>query len=91
MIQPDLLVCNLGAVRTKLVADTGLSAFSINVDTSDGVVTLSGTVSSHEEIAKAMKLAMEAGRLSFLAGRMSKKFAASASSPTTGLPTPVPR
>jgi len=40
-------------------ADTGLPAFSINVDTSDGVVTLSGTVSSHEEIAKAMKLAME--------------------------------
>ena len=47
------------AIKTKLVADTGLPAFSINVDTSDGVVTLSGTVSSHEEIAKAMKLAME--------------------------------
>ena len=46
-------------IKTKLVADTGLSAFNINVDTSDGVVTLSGTVSSHEEIAKAMKLAME--------------------------------
>ena len=48
-----------GAIKTKLVADTGLSAFNINVDTSDGVVTLSGTVSSYEEIAKAMKLAME--------------------------------
>ena len=48
-----------GAIKTKLVADTGLSAFQINVDTSDGVVTLSGTVSSHEEIGKAMKLALE--------------------------------
>ena len=48
-----------GSIKTKLVADTGLSAFQINVDTSDGVVTLSGTVTSYEEIAKAMKLAME--------------------------------
>ena len=48
-----------GAIKTKLVADSGLSAFKINVDTSDGVVTLSGTVSSYEEIGKAMKLAME--------------------------------
>jgi hyperosmotically inducible protein len=48
-----------GAIKTKLVADTGLAAFKINVDTSDGVVTLSGTVSSPEDIAKAMKLAME--------------------------------
>src|SRR6185503_4376943 len=49
-----------GAIKTKLVGDTGLSAFKIDVDTSDGVVTLSGTVSSPEEIASAMQLAMEA-------------------------------
>ena len=48
-----------GAIKTKLVADTGLAAFNINVDSSDGVVTLTGTVASYEEIAKAMKLAME--------------------------------
>jgi osmotically-inducible protein OsmY len=48
-----------GAIKTKLLADTGLSALKINVDTSDGVVTLSGTVSSYEEIGKAMKLALE--------------------------------
>ena len=29
------------------------------MDTNDGVVTLSGTVSSHEDIAQAMKLAID--------------------------------
>src|SRR4029077_8547180 len=47
------------AIKTKLVADSGLSAFKIDVDTTDGVVTLSGTVSSYEEIAKAINLALE--------------------------------
>ena len=47
------------SVKTKLVADTGLSAFRINVDTTDGVVTLSGTVKSAEDIGTAIKLAME--------------------------------
>jgi hyperosmotically inducible periplasmic protein len=48
------------AIKTKLFAEPGVSAMSINVDTSDGLVTLSGTVSSHEEVAKAVKIAMEA-------------------------------
>lgn len=47
------------AIKTKLVQDAGLSAFKIDVDTTDGVVTLSGTVSSHEEISKAIDLALE--------------------------------
>jgi osmotically-inducible protein OsmY len=47
------------AIKAKLIADTGLAAFKIGVDTADGVVTLSGTVSSPDEIARAMKLAME--------------------------------
>jgi hyperosmotically inducible protein len=47
------------AIKTKLVADSGLAAFKIDVDTTDGVVTLSGTVTSPEDIARAMKLAME--------------------------------
>jgi len=47
------------AIKTKLVQDAGLSAFKIDVDTADGVVTLSGTVNSHEEIARAMNLALE--------------------------------
>ena len=43
----------------ELVGDSGLSAFKIDVDTSDGVVTLSGTVSSYAEIEKAMNFAWE--------------------------------
>ena len=34
------------AIKAKLIADSGLSAFKIDVDTADGVVTLSGTVSA---------------------------------------------
>lgn len=45
-------------IKTKLVAEPGLSAFSINVDTTDGLVTLTGRVSSHDQIAKAVQLAL---------------------------------
>jgi hypothetical protein len=47
------------SVKAKLVQDAGLSAFKIDVDTTDGVVTLSGTVKSHEEIARAVDLAFQ--------------------------------
>jgi len=47
------------AIKAKLVAEPGLPAFSINVDTTDGLVTLSGKVGSHEQIAKAVRLALE--------------------------------
>ena len=46
------------AIKTKLVAEPGLPAFSINVDTTDGLVTLSGKVSSHDQVAKAVQLAL---------------------------------
>jgi len=42
-------------------------------------------------MALAMKLAVEAGRLAYLAGRMTKKYAASASSPSAGVVSPVGR
>ncbi len=48
-----------GAIKAKLIADPDLSALSISVNTTDGVVTLSGSVSSHENIGKAMLLALE--------------------------------
>lgn len=47
------------AIKAKLVAEPGLPAFNINVDTTDGLVTLSGKVGSHEQIARAVKLALE--------------------------------
>jgi osmotically-inducible protein OsmY len=47
------------AIKTKLVAEPGLSAFAINVDTTDGLVTLSGKIESHDQIARAVKLALD--------------------------------
>jgi osmotically-inducible protein OsmY len=46
-------------IKGKLVADADLSALTISVDTTDGVVTLSGTTSSPENILKAMNLAWQ--------------------------------
>ena len=48
------------AIKGKLLADPDLSAVSISVNTTAGVVTLSGSVSSPEHIGKAVLLAMEA-------------------------------
>ena len=47
------------AIKAKLVRDPHLSALSISVNTTAGVVTLSGTVPSTEAISKAMLLAMD--------------------------------
>jgi osmotically-inducible protein OsmY len=46
-------------IKSKLIAEPGISALSINVDTTDGLVTLSGTVGSEEEVAKAVRIALE--------------------------------
>ncbi len=48
-----------GAIKAKLLASRDLSALSISVNTTQGIVTLSGTVPSTEDISKAMLLAME--------------------------------
>ena len=48
-----------GTVKSKLVADSPLSGWKINVDTVDGLVTLSGTVTTHEQVAQAVKKALE--------------------------------
>src|SRR5688500_1509037 len=47
------------AIRGKLLKEPGLGSLSISVDTTDGLVTLSGTARSHEEVAKAVRLALE--------------------------------
>lgn len=48
-----------GAIKTKLVASRELSALNISVNTTGGIVTLSGYVSSAEDISKAVLLAMQ--------------------------------
>ncbi|HXG47641.1 MAG TPA: BON domain-containing protein, partial [Methylomirabilota bacterium] len=47
------------AIKGKYLREAGLAALNINVDTTDGLVTLSGTASSSEEIARATQLALE--------------------------------
>jgi hypothetical protein len=47
------------AIKAKLVKDPELSAWDIHVSTTDGVVTISGTVSNPELIGKAMELALD--------------------------------
>jgi osmotically-inducible protein OsmY len=47
------------AIKGKLMADSGLSSLNISVNTTGGVVTLSGTVSSAEQVSKAMQIAMD--------------------------------
>jgi len=48
-----------GAIKTKFLREPGLSSWDITVDTTGGVVTLSGSVSSPEHIGKAMALALD--------------------------------
>lgn len=47
------------AVKSKLMGDPVVSALRIDVDTEDGVVTLSGDVRSEAEKEQALKLARE--------------------------------
>ncbi len=46
-------------VKTKFLAEPGVSGLDIHVDTNDGVVTLSGNVKSKAEAAKAMSIARD--------------------------------
>ena len=46
-------------VKAKLAADPEVTAYTIDVDTSAGVVTLSGTVKTADESAEAEKLARD--------------------------------
>ncbi|MFH1070126.1 MAG: thiazole synthase [Candidatus Glassbacteria bacterium] len=78
------------AVKLPVIVDAGVgtasdaaAAMELGVD---GILMNTGIASARDPVAmaRAMKLAVEAGRLAFLAGRMPKKEYAAASSPTTG-------
>jgi len=47
------------AIKARLMAARDLPAMSISVNTTGGVVTLSGAVSSAEEVSKAMLVTLE--------------------------------
>jgi osmotically-inducible protein OsmY len=44
-------------IKGRLIGEARLSAFNIDVDTSDRMVTLSGTVASPEDITRALEIA----------------------------------
>jgi len=46
-------------IKTKLFSEADLPAMQIHVDTANGLVTLSGTLPNHEQVARAVKLALE--------------------------------
>lgn len=46
-------------VKTQLLADTTISGLKIDVDSRDGVVTLTGTVSSEAQKTRALRIARE--------------------------------
>lgn len=46
-------------IKGKLLKEPGLSSLSISVDTTDGLVTLAGTARTHEEVAKAVRIALD--------------------------------
>ncbi len=47
------------AIKAKLLANRDLSSLSISVNTTDGIVTLSGSVPTAEDIGKAMVVALD--------------------------------
>lgn len=47
------------AIKAKLAMNSELSAWNISVTTTDGVVTLAGSVATHDQIGKAILLALE--------------------------------
>jgi len=79
------------AVKVPVIVDAGIGcasdasiAMEIGVD---GILTNTAIAQSNDPVlmAEAMKLAVRAGRMSYLAGRIAKKPFATASSPTEGL------
>ena len=55
----DMWTKYTAAIESKFALDPDLSAGDITVETSNGRVTLAGRVSSPEDVAKAMRLALE--------------------------------
>ena len=79
------------AVKIPVIVDAGVGtasdaavAMELGVD---GVLMNTGVAGARDpvQMARAMRLAVEAGRLAYLAGRIPKKTYASASSPTKGI------
>jgi hyperosmotically inducible periplasmic protein len=58
-------------IKAKILRDPGLKAGQINVDTHDGVVVLSGTVNTPEEVIRAVQLAQSVDSVKSVENRLS--------------------
>jgi thiazole synthase len=91
ILNPTTLRIIKDSVSVPVLVDAGVGAASdaaVAMELGcDGVLLNTAIAHAKDPIrmARAMKLAVEAGRLSFLAGRMPKKSYADPSSPTAGL------
>jgi thiazole synthase len=87
----NLRILRESITEVPLIVDAGVGTASdaaIAMELGfDGVLmnTAIAEAEDSEKMAKAMRLAVEAGRLAYLAGRMPKKLYASASSPMAGV------
>ena len=58
-------------IKAKMALDDSVKALDINVDTADGVVTLTGTVHSEAERTRAVQLARETAGVTSVTDRLS--------------------
>jgi len=90
ILNPNNIKIILENAKVPIIVDAGVgtasdAAIAMELG-ADGVLMNSGIALAKDPVrmARAMKLAVESGRLAFLAGRMPKKLYASASSPIEG-------
>jgi hyperosmotically inducible periplasmic protein len=58
-------------IKAKILRDPGLKAGEINVDTHNGVVVLTGTVNTPEEVIRAVRLAQSVDEVKYVENRLS--------------------
>jgi osmotically-inducible protein OsmY len=59
-----------GVIKTKMLADTTVGGLKIDVDTKDGIVTLTGNVNSAAEKRKAIEIARESDGVKSVTDRL---------------------
>jgi thiazole synthase len=97
VLNPNNIRLILESLKVPVIVDAGVGtasdvavAMELGVD---GVLLNTGIAQAERPVlmARAMRLAVEAGRLAYLAGRIPRKLYASASSPLAGMPAGVRR